>query len=73
MAERYNLYVFVFVAAVLLVSFAGVLFIDHIADDGYRFAYLVFAYGVVLSCLIWFLAPRYWAAVLRWRNTGSTT
>ena len=69
-AERYRFYVFVFIAAVLAVSFAGVLVIDYVADDGLQFAYLVLAYGVVLSALIWFLAPQYWAAALRWRTTG---
>ena len=69
-ADRYNFYVFVLVVAVLIVSFAGVFAIDYMADDGQRFAYLVLAYGVVLSALIWFLAPRYWAMVLRWRIAG---
>ena len=69
-AERYSLYVFALVAAVLVVLFAGVLVIDRMADEADRFAYLVLAYGLLISLLIWFLAPRYWTAVLRWRTTS---
>lgn len=71
-AERYKLYVSVFVVAVIAVFFAGVLVIDQMANEGIKFASLVFGYSLVLAGVIWFLAPRYWASVLRWRAIGPT-
>jgi len=71
-ADRYNFYAVVLVVAALIVAFAGVFVIDNVANDGQSFAYLVLAYGLVLSAFIWFLAPRYWATVLRWRIPRSS-
>ena len=66
LAKRYHFFSALYGLLAVLLTVAGLVVLQRIFGQGFRFEYVLSAVAIAVLLLMWAFSTRYWRLVLRW-------